>query len=152
MIDENAALVAGGYRGAPTLTYEPDPPVATRATDDKRLVSKLPLRSSEPDWSDIVDDYMVEWGRDPAALADDDFIPPSDEVLREACRIAYILRSYGAAPPTRAVLDGDGGLAFERCCEKRFESISVYPDGTIETAIFLDGNLVERSVVPFGGP
>ncbi len=46
--------------------------------------SEQSLASSEADqqanregWQRLIDDYLIEWGRDPSQLADEDLIPPS---------------------------------------------------------------------------
>lgn len=93
-------------------------------------------------WQHIIDDYLVEWGRDPRQLEDEDIVPPSVAVITLASQIAMKLRDEGCPPPLRVVPDGEGGITFERRTAEVFESLTVNADGSIELTTFMNCQLL----------
>jgi hypothetical protein len=70
---------------------------------------------SNPDaWQDLIDQYLVEWASDPSQLEDDDIFAPTKETIEFAISLALSCKTMGMPCPTRVVLDGDGGIVFER--------------------------------------
>lgn len=116
--------------------------IQTNAASDAELTSAVcPERRL---WDHVIDNQLVEWGQDPEALADDGLIPPSEEIVRQACRLAMQLRDEGVPGPLRVVPDGEGGICFERRAEPYFQTLSIRQDGTIEMLTFKDCQLQSR--------
>lgn len=95
-------------------------------------------------WENLTDSTLIEWGRDPALLEDDDVIAPSIETIGRAFDIASVLRSHGLPAPTRIVPTGDGGIAIQDDAGHDFVSIEIAADGTVEYLRFSGSKIVER--------
>ncbi|MCD4825082.1 MAG: hypothetical protein K8S55_10770 [Phycisphaerae bacterium] len=98
-------------------------------------------------WDRFIDDTLVEWGRNISILEDENFEPPSAEIINLACTVALDLRDAGGTPPTRIVPDGDGGISFERVDGTSFVSLDIYSDQSIEFLEFDDCRLVSREIL-----
>jgi len=101
-------------------------------------------------WQQIIDRYLVEWGRNPNQLEEEGLITPSPRILRLAATIAMQLRDGGYAAPLRVVPDGEGGIAFERRAGAAFESLVVQADGVTQFDKFVDCRLVMSVRLPQG--
>ncbi len=99
-------------------------------------------------WITLVDTVLVEWGRNPSALEDEDFIPPNPDVINLACRVALECRDAGHPAPTRIVPDGEGGICFERVEGSISSSLRIYADQTGELLVFDDCHLAGRYPLP----
>ncbi|MBI3467595.1 MAG: hypothetical protein HY000_31685 [Planctomycetes bacterium] len=99
-------------------------------------------------WQQLIDDPLIEWGRDPQRLADAEITPPSRDTVRLACQLAQILGNFGEAPPNRVVPTVDGGIVFEWHHGNLFKAIEVTPEEQIEYRKFVNSRLIERGVWP----
>ena len=108
-----------------------------------------PAAASE--WQEIIDRQLVEWGRDPDALADEGIEPPSSATIRLARRVAQATRDAGAPPPSRVVIDGAGGIAFERLDSGIYETLLVRKDGSVEALAFRGAALLSRNRIREAG-
>jgi len=116
--------------------------VGTEAATDQSLASAARDEEAKFEgWQRIIDDYLIEWGRDPGQLADEDLSPPSKHIIGYASRVAIELRKAGWPPPLRVVPDGEGGIAFERRSGDFFQSLEIRADETIELSTFKDCRL-----------
>jgi hypothetical protein len=95
-------------------------------------------------WQNLIDYQLIEWGRDPSQLADDDIQPPSKRTIQQAIWLADALSKFDAPAPTRIVPDAHGGIVFERREGNVFESIRLSADGSAEYCAFENSRLVER--------
>lgn len=129
-----------------TMIPEPARQVQTRGVEDNALGS---LRSgddqNQPTWQRVIDDQLIEWGRNPSLLEEDDLIPPTQAALDRARRIIAEMMSTGQPAPMRVVPDGDGGIGFERWCDSVTASIEIAKNGTAEIVLLQDGRVVGRS-------
>ena len=116
-------------------------PVSTDAASDESLVSSASGRAS---WDQFIDNELLTWWQNPARFADDDFVPPSRDVIHLAIQLASFCRDQGYLPPTRVLPDGDGGISFERRAANVYEVFQVNPSLTIELLMFVDGRLALR--------
>ena len=104
-------------------------------------------------WQDIIDKKLIEWGRNPEELADDDLVPPSHAAVDSAVRKAQEWRDAreydnGFVPsPQWVVPNGDGGIVFEWREESTSAVVEVFDDGSAECAIFEDNKLVSRTSI-----
>lgn len=96
------------------------------------------------EWQILIDYQLIEWGRDPGQLEDEDMQPPSKNTIQQAIWLAGALNKAGFAPPTRIVPDAHGGIVFERQEGNLFESIRLSSDGSAEYCFFKNSRLVER--------
>ena len=116
--------------------------IQTNAASDAELTSVVsPERSL---WAHVIDNQLVEWGKDPDALADDGLVPPSKAIIHSACRLAMYLRDKGWPGPLRVVPDGEGGITFERRADTCFETLTLHADSTIELLTFVNYELESR--------
>lgn len=129
---------------AAVLSGEPSPIFVSANVRDAELAEGELAQRNREAWDGFIDADLVEWGRDPQALEDEDFDPPNTEVVKLACKVAMSLRDEGIVPPTRVVPDGEGGVSFERVDGKLSESLNIYADGTIELLTFDDCRLRTR--------
>lgn len=126
------------------LSGNPWPRISTTAVDDTELVSGHASNTEAAAWCRFIDYTLIEWGRNPGALEDDDFVPPSRETITSACQLAKDFRDRGLAAPDRVMPDGDGGVCFERGDRSALEVLYVHDDQTIELLVFENCKLVER--------
>ncbi len=120
------------------------PSVHTSAVSDVELVTGAGAEDRRK-WEAIIDGSLVEWGRDPESLRDDDIDPPTVEALNVACYVAMRMRDTGQPSPLRVVPDGEGGISFERRTGPLFQSLDVHADGAVYLLTFQDCQLVDRS-------
>jgi hypothetical protein len=107
--------------------------------------SVMGVSLNQAKWQELIDNKLIEWGRDPSTLEVDDFPLPSVATIGLACRIATILRDQNQPPPQRVCPDTEGGIAFERGVGRIFMSIRIRPSGQVEMTTFEDGQLLSRS-------
>ena len=108
-------------------------PVSTGVARDDSLASDLTQREANGQaWQQVIDSKLVEWGRHPERLEEDDLIPPTPLALRVAVELAIKRRDGCHVPPMRVVPDRDGGIAFERSEGDWTTTIIVSSSGTME--------------------
>lgn len=95
-------------------------------------------------WQRMIDQYLLPWAADTAALTDEEVVPPSDETLRLACQVAENLRDAGVPAPHRVAATGDGGIVFARQAGASLSTLEIDADGSVELAEFHDARLVSR--------
>lgn len=110
---------------------------AQRQTEDRRL------------WQETIDNKLIEWGRNPGQLEDEDITPPSAEIVGLASRFSMKMRDLGFESPNRVVPNGEGGIVFERCHDTLSETIEIFEDGSFEYALFQDCRLIQRGILNF---
>lgn len=98
-------------------------------------------------WERWIDRTLIEWGRDPSALADADVTPPSREVIAWAIEYAQRLAQLGLPAANRVAPNGDGGIVFERWSGDVSESIEIEDDGCIYYSAFDESKLVDRQLL-----
>jgi len=119
--------------------------VDTGATDEKLLAGfERQRRENEAEWARILDDQLIEWGRNPHELEHDDIVAPSPDIISLASQVAVIMRDAGETAPTRVVPNGNGGIVFERAVKPAFLTIEIDEDGSVETATFVNSKMVTR--------
>lgn len=102
-------------------------------------------------WQEIIDKKLVEWGRDPEELADDDLVPPSHAAVDSAVQKAQVWRDARESDddfvpsPQWVVPNGDGGIVFEWREESTAAVIEIFDDGSADYAIFEDNKLISRT-------
>lgn len=124
--------------------------IRTTVTPDDALGNER-LRSPEEwkdGWDRIIDQHLVEWGRDPSGFDSDEIVPPSREIIHAACHVAMRLRDENWAAPLRVVPDGDGGIAFEHEDGASFQTLHLQADGSVELLTFRDCKIVGREGLP----
>ena len=122
--------------------------VRTTAADAQTLVG--PIRDSQVErgkWQNIIDNYLIEWGKNPSLLEDEDIEPPSSEIISFACLIAQSFRDKGLTAPMRVAPNGAGGIVFERWSGQKFESIEIHSNQEIELCCFKDSKLIDRKTL-----
>jgi hypothetical protein len=123
-------------------------PVETGAATDE-LLSRCEPDEERLAWDEVIDYRLIEWGRDPSQLDDENFQAPSLEIISLACRVAREMRAAGLPAPLRVVPNGDGGITFEHKAGRVFETIEIDEDGSIELVTFADSKLVFRQRFEF---
>ena len=119
--------------------------VSTAAVDQQALgVVARERGPNRQGWQDVIDKKLVEWGRKPSQLDDEDVISPSRDVILLASDLAMWARDHELAHPDGVVPNGDGGIVFERWYDSISETIEIYNDGTIEFAVYKDSRLLTR--------
>ncbi len=118
-------------------------PIETRAVDES-VLSSGEFHANQVGWKQVIDDQLIEWGKDPSRLEDDGIEPPSGAIIGLACDLVRTMRDKGLPPPLRVVPDGDGGIAFEWKNGPVFQTIEIEEDGSIELITFENSRLVSR--------
>lgn len=99
------------------------------------------------EWQNVIDQKLIEWGRQPEELADDGIEPPRREVISLAIEFANRMKNEGLPPPDSVVPDPNGGIVFERREGTLSEVLHIWEDGTIEYRQFDSTQLIERRVL-----
>ncbi len=94
-------------------------------------------------WHPIIG-KLIEWGRDPRQLDDEDVTSPSVASLNQAYLLAICGGLSNISFPQRAVSNDDGGIVFEYWDGPNFETIEIFEDGSVELCCFYDGKLFGR--------
>lgn len=92
----------------------------------------------------MIDDFLIEWGKDLSRFKEEEIEVPSRSVIQSAVHLASKLSKEGVIPPSRVVLDGEGGIAFELYEGSRHTSLELHKDGTIELVQFRGDRLTSR--------
>jgi len=128
-----------------TASSELTSPVSTAVTPDQALASTVEATTDwRRGWQAVLDSKLIEWGRNPSLLEDEDLVPPSAEALGAAGRLALTLRDAGMLPPTRVVPVGDGGIAFELRRGAHCETLAIDTNGSIEYIVYKNDRLMSR--------
>ena len=131
-----------------TLTLEPESRVGTGVTtNDELLRSTAVTQKWKNAWQAVIDQKLIEWGRCPQELEEDDLIPPTRVALEVAYGIASLMRNGGEPAPKRVVPDRDGGIVFERWVGENTATIMVSGDGEIEIVWWIGSKVVETQRV-----
>jgi hypothetical protein len=131
------------------LATEEVPSNSTTGAAADSLASEVLLREeSKSRWQDVIDKKLIEWGRNPQQVAEDDLIPPTARATNAAVGIAVKMRDQGFLPPLRVVPDGDGGIVLERWEGAASESIEICHDGSAEFVQCRNHRVVQRLLWP----
>lgn len=118
--------------------------VETRGAPDQLLASPpTQIAAWRARWDELVDSYLIEWGRDPSRFDGEEIVPPTEASIGRACEVAGLCRDGAWPPPLRVVPDGEGGVVFERRVGDIFESLEILADGRVELNTFKDCRLLE---------
>ncbi len=102
-----------------------------------------------PCW-DQLEQKLLEWAQNPTTLEDDDFEPPTAEVLRRARRFIIVMRERSRMKHdlrlSRVSPDGAGGLSFEEVSGPQSLVFDFTPDGD-EMSFFANGDLIETQSI-----
>ena len=94
------------------------------------------------DWQEVIDYTLIEWGKDPSKLKDEDFKPPTIKSITKAIGFAKETRDKLLPPPLRTVPNGDGGIVFERRDGEIFQKLEVDENGQLEFSAFENSKLI----------
>ncbi len=98
-------------------------------------------------WERLIDGQLIEWGRNPEQLEDDDIEAPSREIISVASTLALTMCRHEMPAPSRIAPDGEGGIVFEHREGRDFETFEIHEDGSIEYLAFHDSQLVDRQTL-----
>ena len=87
-------------------------------------------------WQMLIDEQLIEWGRNLEQFREEGLTPPTDEALAWTCQFAVFCRDRQVEPPLRMAPDGSGGVAFEWRIGPVFHTVEVHRDGSIEMLSF----------------
>ena len=96
-------------------------------------------------WTKVIT-RLLEWRADPLQLLDEDYLPPTREIIDLAIAVAGRAAASNLIPPLHVVPDGDGGVAFERKEGAFFQMILVTSNGDIEILSFQESKLICKEV------
>lgn len=138
--DQSLSYLTAFCAAAPTATGAPSAPVGRQAASDDE--GRKAAR-----WSELIEDQLAGWRRDPAQLEDDDILSPTADTIRRAIVVASSMRDQGLSPPDRIVPTGDGGIAVQFERDPEFVSIEIEPEGLVELLVFEGGKLKHRAAI-----
>jgi len=98
-------------------------------------------------WQQLIDNHLIEWGKAPGSLVDEDLMPPLAEILNKACDFARKSRDKNYPAPIRVVPDGEGGVAFEWQAGRLFIMLHLRADRVVTKDIFHDCKLIATDSV-----
>lgn len=131
------------------------PFVSTSAADEGILaLNAIEAKENVDLWKDVIEEKLVDWGRQRTVCDEEGFILPSSIAVDTAIEIARTLQGKHS-PPTRVVPNGEGGIIFEKEVNSRFTAIEVFEAGSFELRSFLDCRLIytkyfeRKSSTPF---
>lgn len=115
----------------------------TSAAADQGLASSLKTEIWDK-WTAVID-TLLDWLIHPDQLNYEEIIPPSREIIKQACDIARLLQSQNYRPPLQVVPDGEGGISFEFQWENYYQSLKLLADSSVEQLLFRDYQLIQRN-------
>lgn len=127
-----------------TVTEDVKSVIHTRAADEAILAIRSGGEQERIDQWEKVIDLLIEWGRSPSHINEDELESPSKEACANACKLATTLRDNCDLPPERVVPTGDGGIVLERKRDRDAFVFEVAADGMIEYFAFHDSKLISR--------
>lgn len=111
-------------------------PTAGRvARNEATAEASLEQATRRRGWQEIIDNTLIEWGRDPSRLADDQLLPLAPKAIGRAIDLAIKMRDTGRQPPLRVSTSGEGGIVFERWGGKETERIEIAIDELVLRAL-----------------
>jgi hypothetical protein len=117
------------------------------ANDESQAVAVRQMEEHRRQWEEIINTKLIEWGRHPDQLEDDDLIPPSKSVVQTAIQIAQGARDARRIPPDWIIPDGDGGIVFEWREANRAVKLELLDDGSAECLFFDHDRLLFRETL-----
>lgn len=115
---------------------------------NRQVVASGAFQQEQERWETIIDHLLINWGRNPRLLEDEDSEPPSLDIILLARRFAQWMRSAGMPAPRRVVPDPNGGITFEHWNGPTFETYEIGADGSIEYLAFVSSRLTSRARLP----
>lgn len=109
-----------------------------------RVSNGRPDAARDAGWARAIDGKLIEWGRDPSQLDDEDAITPSKQTIQFAIAIAGNLRNSDLPAPTRVVPDAHGGIVFEFDEGELHVTFRLAPDTSLDYCAFENGRLLDR--------
>lgn len=124
----------------------------TRVADEDSLASTYESKAEKEKryeaWRNLINEPLIDWGKDPNKLEDDGIVAPTKDIITLALTYAMALRDAGWPAPTSVVPNGAGGIAFEKRSGRYHEIIEIYDDASAELITFHDSNLIGRKSLP----
>jgi hypothetical protein len=117
------------------------------ARDHELASASVTPEDGRQTWQRLIDERLIEWGRDPAAFEDDGCDPPAQPAINAANEFAAFMRDSGAQPPERIALDPDGGIVFEWGDEIHAVTIEIDPTGSMELIAYRHNRIQARHVL-----
>ena len=127
---------------AHALTRVVKPFVATSTVNTLAFVPVVDKAAIDA-WNQIID-RLIEWGRNPANLADDDAEPPTASAIATAARVASMFRDTQALAPTLVAPNGEGGLSFELRHSNGTDLLVIHADSTVEMICLQNHRVTDR--------
>jgi len=87
---------------------------------------------------------LRDWALSPIQPPDEEFTPPSSDVIGRASWVAERLRDQSWTAPSFTVPDGDGGLAFEWRLGSTTYSLGVERSGPVQLLCYDEGRLRDQ--------
>jgi hypothetical protein len=128
-------------------------PVLQKAQETAHAVPIRQERASAPaqktagtdeGWERMIDNKLIEWGRDPSQLDEEGTVSPSKQTIQFAIFFAGMLRNTGMPAPTRVVPDAHGGIVFEFHEKDLNVTFRLSADISLEYCAFENCRLVQR--------
>lgn len=116
---------------------------APQGADERALQARTPQPPDGGAWQNVVDQKLIEWGRQGGREDEDGVVWPSATTVGRARDLVGCLQDI-CRPPDRVIPNGDGGVAFEWYRGLDSVSIGIEEDGTVEVLRFENCRLVER--------
>lgn len=114
---------------------------------DNVLESTSACQGRRQAWQSIIDNRLIGWANDPAALEDDGLEAPSRQVIDLACALCYAAMRAETQPPDRVVPDGDGGLSMEwKLGPNDSVTVDILPDCTVERIEWSKGQVMVQTL------
>ena len=118
-----------------TISEQPKDPFSDKS-EKGTPISEQKERQVDVDAWNTIDGKLIEWGRDPSQLEDEDIIPPSSDAIASASKFACEFRDQGKPAPLRVVPNGDGGIVFRWEYGETSISVEIEADESKELRCF----------------
>lgn len=133
------------------VTSELSVAAETQALEETALASDPSERHIDHErWRDVINEPLIDWGKDPGQLDDGIIRPPSREIVTLASEYGMmVLRENRVPAPDNVVPDGDGGIAFNWYSDNDLTTIEFGEDGTIELIVFEKSKIIHRQRISY---
>ena len=122
--------------------------ISTNTDTESPVTSDTAWKESKRlEWDHLIDHRLIEWGRDPASVADEGVEPPTGEIIQLAIMLAQQLRDAEFPPPSSILVDPNGGIVLIFRLQESKVTYHIWDDATIDYCIFQGTSLVKREYI-----
>jgi hypothetical protein len=122
--------------------------VGVEPTTDNVFASAVKIEEEQAArWTAIIDQKLIEWGRNSNNFQAEGLIGPSNNAIQKALSLLRYMRNSGWHLPSGVIPDGEGGIVFENRRGATYQRVEIDANGAMWLATFENCTLKSRDPV-----